>query len=553
MQSNLTVKIGADIAGLQKELQKAKGQLDVFSKGMKAMGGIMAGAFAADKVIDFGKEVFNVTAEFQKFEAVLTNTLGHNGAAKAALSQITEFAAKTPYAVNELTASFVKLANQGFIPTLDQMRKLGDLAASQGKSFDQLTEAIIDAQTGEFERLKEFGIRASKQGDQVIFTFKGVKTQVDFTAEAMRNYVLSLGDIEGVHGGMEAQSKTLGGGLSNLKDSWEQLTLAIGRAAEKGGIFSGILDMISNGVKTVTKFIDTPTVEENVAMWMKLKDARMKAAAAGDIEEWSRLNNIMQQGTEIVREWYEGQKKLQELQNKQVAASNNAAMANRAQMATAGTTTQTQIGGYLTGAKFLQDAGVVTASASQIKAAIMSINTAVIQGQTTLEQWGEQMRILFEEQQRNLVDFSGVVHSALSGIGSALGNAISGSEKFGHGLLKVVGGVLVQLGGMLITAGLGVEAFKASLKSLNGALAIGAGVALIAMGTAIAGSIQKLGSTGGGGGSGLGSSSGSPRNSGDLTKNGFEIQIGGEMRISGPDLVYIINRQQQLNSRTRGS
>ena len=76
------------------------------------------------------------------------------------------------------------------------MRKLGDLASSTGKDFDQLAEAIIDAQTGEFERLKEFGIRASKQGDEVKFTFKEVETQVDFTADSIRDYVLSLGDDE---------------------------------------------------------------------------------------------------------------------------------------------------------------------------------------------------------------------------------------------------------------------------------------------------------------------------------------------------------------------
>jgi hypothetical protein len=33
---------------------------------------------------------------------------------------------------------------------MEQMRQMGDLASSVGKSFDQLTEAILDAQTGEF-------------------------------------------------------------------------------------------------------------------------------------------------------------------------------------------------------------------------------------------------------------------------------------------------------------------------------------------------------------------------------------------------------------------
>jgi len=123
----------------------------------------------------------------------------------------------------ELTSAFVKLTNQGFKPSTVELRKLGDLASSTGKSFDQLTEAIIDAQTGEFERLKDFGIRASKEGDKVTFTFKEVKKQVDFTASSIREYLLGLGDLEGVSGAAAVISETLGGKINNLGDSFDKL------------------------------------------------------------------------------------------------------------------------------------------------------------------------------------------------------------------------------------------------------------------------------------------------------------------------------------------
>ena len=34
-----------------------------------------------------------------------------------------------------------------------------------GKDLSQMIEAVADATTGEFERLKEFGIKAGKEGD----------------------------------------------------------------------------------------------------------------------------------------------------------------------------------------------------------------------------------------------------------------------------------------------------------------------------------------------------------------------------------------------------
>lgn len=239
-------KITAEERALLRELGKLKKELeDVGDKAKKAgkdtgdafgglgqavgkVGPIIAGVFAADKIMGFAKEVIAVTAEFQKLGAVLKNTLGSNSAAQGALVRIQEFAAQTPFSVQELTQSFVKLANQGFTPTNAQLRKLGDLASSTGKSFDQLTEAIIDAQTGEFERLKEFGIRASKAGDNVTFTFKGVQTQTKFTNDAIRQYILSLGELQGVSGSMAAVSQTLGGQISNLGDAWDSLLNTIG-------------------------------------------------------------------------------------------------------------------------------------------------------------------------------------------------------------------------------------------------------------------------------------------------------------------------------------
>lgn len=263
-----------NIQGIDKELKEVDETLGVhtrhvgnYERALGVLGPVISAAlgfFAVDKIIDFGKKIFDVTAEFQKLEAVLTNTLGSKSLARKALSDIQEFAAKTPFGVQELTESYVKLANQGFKPTVNQLRQLGDLASSTGKSFDQLSEAIIDAQTGEFERLKEFGIRASKEGDKVTFTFKGVKKQVDFTSSSIRDYITSLGDLEGVSGSMAAISKTLGGQVSNLGDSFDKLFKTIGDQGDgifssALGAFSKFIDILQKGLRSEQQIIDDNT------------------------------------------------------------------------------------------------------------------------------------------------------------------------------------------------------------------------------------------------------------------------------------------------------
>lgn len=166
--------------------------------------------------------------EFEKLDVVLTNTLGSKSESKQAFAMIREFAAETPFQVAELTDSFVKLANRGFVATKSEMTNMGDLAAVTGKSFDQLAEAILDAETNEYERLKEFGIKARTEGDKVTLAFKGQSIEVDKSAEAIRGAMLEFGKMEGVAGAMADISGILVGQTSNLEDSYTNLEYVIG-------------------------------------------------------------------------------------------------------------------------------------------------------------------------------------------------------------------------------------------------------------------------------------------------------------------------------------
>jgi phage tail tape-measure protein len=249
-----TNKLDSDTKKLSKDMSdgmanSGKGGT-MLSSTLGSLKGMVAGAFAVSSLVAFAGQVINITAKFEKYKAVLTNTFGSEGIAVAMLDVIKEFSANTPYSVDQVTQAFVKLSNQGFVPTKKELSKLGDLASSTGKDFDQLAEAIIDSQTGEFERLKEFGIKAEVAGDKVSFTFKGVKTTVDNTAESIKQYILSLGDLEGVSGSMDAQSRTLGGAISNLGDAWDSFMVKLGGSIEP--ILKPVIEHLTHIINAVT-------------------------------------------------------------------------------------------------------------------------------------------------------------------------------------------------------------------------------------------------------------------------------------------------------------
>lgn len=275
MVSELAIRITGKIDDLKKKLNQAEKEVDGFSKEAGdsvssingALSGVAAGiaaTFSVAALTGFARQVFEVTSEFQKLGAVLTNTLGSSAIAQLRMDELQEFAAVTPFGVTELTNAFVKLSNQGFKPSIVQIRQLGDLASSTGKSFDQLAEAILDAQTGEYERLKEFGIRAKDAGDQVIFTFKGVATEVDKTSSSIREYITGLGDAEGVTGAMAAISETLAGQVSNLEDSYDQMLLAIGDRTE--GAFSTAISWVDKLINKITDLNRIAGIAEKFAI-----------------------------------------------------------------------------------------------------------------------------------------------------------------------------------------------------------------------------------------------------------------------------------------------
>lgn len=97
-----------------------------------------------------------------------------------------------------------------------------------------------------------------------------------------------------------------------------------------------------------------------------------------------------------------------------------------------------------------------------------------------------------------------ILQQGMANIISGFAQAAGSGEDMGKALLAGIGNTLMQLGGMLILTGIGVDAFKASLATLNGAAAVVAGAAMVAAGAAFASAAKSAG--GGGGGSSAGRS-----------------------------------------------
>jgi hypothetical protein len=164
--------------------------------------------------------VLGTQREFDKLNASLITATGSTAGAAQAFKSLQAFAATTPYSLAESTEAFIKMRNLGLDPSERALRSYGNTSAAMGKSLSQMIEAVADAATGEFERLKEFGIKAKQNGDQVAFTFQGVTRVIGNNAKDIEAYLQGLGNTN-FAGSMEARAATLDGAISNLADTWD--------------------------------------------------------------------------------------------------------------------------------------------------------------------------------------------------------------------------------------------------------------------------------------------------------------------------------------------
>lgn len=223
----------------QSNMKSVEKQLDSVVKKVSTYA-IALGTAVATGATFLAKSIIDTNAQFEGFEAALTTIEGSAEKARTSMDWVAKFARETPYEVAGVTDAFIKLKTYGIDPIADDaLRTLGDAASAMNKPLNQAVEALADATTFQFERLREFGITTEQKGKQVTFSWqkngKQVQEVVKKDGEAIRKFILeNLG--ERFNGAMLRQSKTWNGMISNLSDSWSDFQRRIGR----GGFFETV-------------------------------------------------------------------------------------------------------------------------------------------------------------------------------------------------------------------------------------------------------------------------------------------------------------------------
>lgn len=251
MRDGLTPRITAAASRFNQQIRRMGDATRQLGRNMRELGGRISLNVSAPLLLAGGLAVKSA-ARFETLKASIKTMTGSQEKANAEFERLLEFAATTPFQLDEVMQSYVKLVALGLDPSEESMRAFGNTASAMGKSLEQMVEAVADAATGEFERLKEFGIKSRVEGNKVKFTFQGTTTTVRNNAEEIQNYLKQIGEVQ-FAGAMADQMNTLGGAFSSLEDSVSSAWASIGDEIAKTLEIKDFVDDFADAIAGLTK------------------------------------------------------------------------------------------------------------------------------------------------------------------------------------------------------------------------------------------------------------------------------------------------------------
>ena len=283
MQENegkLLFEVRADQSDIKKDIEAIKRQFESLTEKTKEEGkkqaevwqNLIKGAtayFTLQGASAFIKQVVAVRSQFQQLEISFGTMLKSKEKANDLMAQMADLAAKTPFGLEEVSEGAKRLlAFQ--VPAeevTETLRRMGDVAAGLGVPMGQLIHVYgqVKAQgklmTNDLYQFMNAGIPIIAELSKVVGKSE---TEIKDMVSAGK---IGFPEVQAViknmtnEGGlffnlMAEQSKSLGGQISNLGDSFDQMLNDIGKASEGyiSGAIQGVTFLVEN-YKTLGKVI----------------------------------------------------------------------------------------------------------------------------------------------------------------------------------------------------------------------------------------------------------------------------------------------------------
>jgi tape measure domain-containing protein len=268
-------ELGVKLTDTNKQTEKLK-------SGIGGIGNAIAGAFAIGSVVAFGKSVLDATVKNEQLTKSFEVMLKSKAQADILMAQLVQFAKTTPFELTEVAEATKKLLAFGIASSdiKSTLTKLGDVSAGIGAPLSEVAYLFGTIKTqgrAMTQDINQFTNRGIPMWDELakVTGISGLalkkyveegKIGYKEIDQAFTNLTTNGGKFTGL---MEAQSKTLGGTISNLGDSWDQFMVKLGNG--NSGILKSIVSTLGEVVDKLNEWAET---EEDAVKSLAEKKSR---------------------------------------------------------------------------------------------------------------------------------------------------------------------------------------------------------------------------------------------------------------------------------------
>lgn len=291
-------KFTKPLQGTTKEIRAQKAQINAATKAINSYADKANTAFKRVTAVASGvtaalgaaaiKTGFSEALDLEGYKMQLETATKDTKRAAELMQYAIDLANKTPFEGGQLVEAAAKFESMG-MSAEKWLTKAGDMAAATNKDYDQAVEALIDAQAGELERLKEFGITKAMILEQGEKMFAGVQIANNngqiVNQEKFNEAMLALMEDK-FAGGMEKQATTIRG-------MWSTVTGVTKNA------LANILGMQNDGTVKAGSFLDL--IREKVgALSEKFQQAQSDGTIDAIGEKVAKAAEIAGKGLDLV-------------------------------------------------------------------------------------------------------------------------------------------------------------------------------------------------------------------------------------------------------------
>lgn len=249
---------GNKVAGLNSQLSAGLAPAQAYAGGIGAIAHKMlawsAAIVSVRSGLDLVQGIVNTGAKFETLGAQLKTLYGDSAQAQTAVDWIQQFTKDTPFELDGVTQSFVKLKAFGLDPMDGTMQAIVDQSSALGASQENLQGIVLalgqawvkqKLQGEEILQLVEHGVPVwdllAKATGKNTAELQELSQQGKLGRDVIRALIDEMGKVNA--GASAEQMKTFNGQLSNLKDTWTQFENTIAK--------SGLLDYLNKELVTI--------------------------------------------------------------------------------------------------------------------------------------------------------------------------------------------------------------------------------------------------------------------------------------------------------------